>query len=359
MIFIVNCEKILDIFFAQSMTWGHAQMLTHDMALVIILGTHTNICRRHLMDMMPIDQITVNNSYLRTETDIETLKASIDMVGLIHPLTVNSKNELLAGGRRYSAMKELGWSEVPVSVVDKSALEQELISIDENLVRKPLNKIEFEQCLNRGREIYEELNPAANKVDMEVKSLSPAQKKAEKEADDDDNDSFAAITSEKTGLSKSVIKSAIRRDALSSEKVKELRNDGTLSATHANELIKLDKESQDLILPFIGDRPSKEVKKIVDIAKLDGVDYAIEKSHEMQPVPREIIHLKTMVKRLNKTFARIFLEDINYTGPEKDGILKDVSKLRDHLENYTSMMEANEMGYGASSSEEFTEDVTQ
>jgi len=71
------------------------------------------------------------------------LAKSIEQVGLIHPLSINKDNELLAGGRRYSAIKKLGWDKVEVTVVDNSELEQELISIDENLVRKPLSKLKY------------------------------------------------------------------------------------------------------------------------------------------------------------------------------------------------------------------------
>jgi len=119
---------------------------------------------------------------------------------------------LLAGSRRFQAITELGWKEVDAHVVDRDVLQQELISIDENLVREPLNKLELEKCLNRGREIYEQLNPDANKIDIS-----------------------------KTGLSKSVIKSAIKRDALAADSVKQARSQGELNASQTNEIIQLDK----------------------------------------------------------------------------------------------------------------------
>lgn len=84
------------------------------------------------MELMPIDSIKIKSSYLRTETNIEKLKKSIETVGIINPLIINNNNELIAGGRRYSALKELGFKEVPAIRVDKNEQEQELISIDEN-----------------------------------------------------------------------------------------------------------------------------------------------------------------------------------------------------------------------------------
>ena len=72
--------------------------------------------------------------------------------GLIHPVSINSEGELLAGARRLQAARELGWEEIAVHVVDRTGLEQELISIDENLVRKPLKGLELERPLESSGE---------------------------------------------------------------------------------------------------------------------------------------------------------------------------------------------------------------
>ena len=133
------------------------------------------------MPKMKLSDIKTSSPYLRLDSTVDMLAKSIEQVGLIHPLSVNEKNELLAGGRRYCAVKNLGWDEVEVTVVDKSELEQELISIDENLVRKSLSKLQFEKCLNRGRTIYEELNPTVPKVSMDTKKLTTAEKAEKKE----------------------------------------------------------------------------------------------------------------------------------------------------------------------------------
>ena len=184
-----------------------------------------------------LSDIKRNSDYLRHGTDVDTLKNSIESIGLINPLTINKENELLAGSRRFQAITELGWAEVDVHVVDRDLLQQELISIDENLVREPLNRMELEKCLNRGREIYEQLNPNAIKIDISSESLNPENKLKEKEQEKTDTDSFAAITAEKTGLSKSVIRKAIKRDALVADSVKQARSQGELNASQTNEII--------------------------------------------------------------------------------------------------------------------------
>jgi len=62
---------------------------------------------------------------------------------LINPLTINQDYSLLAGRRRYQAIKELRWLEVPVRVIKSdNKLFDFKVSIEENLKRKPLTDIE-------------------------------------------------------------------------------------------------------------------------------------------------------------------------------------------------------------------------
>ena len=290
-----------------------------------------------------MSEIKLSSKYLRLETDVESLKRSIEKVGLINPLTINKENELLAGARRFKACEALGWNEVPVHVVDRQSLEQELISIDENLVRKPLAGLEFEKCLNRGREIYEELNPLANKIDVNKNEdgLSSEEKKKLKEEEENDRDSFAAITSEKTGLSKSIIKSAIKRDALASDTVKNARSLGTLNATKTNEIIKLDKKEQDEILPLIADKTVKEAKKIIKAVKTGGLDAAYEEDRKIIPLPKEYAALKNLSKRMNKNLSRVLLEELSYEGEEKAQILKEAFKLKENLDHFFKLTQSD------------------
>lgn len=284
---------------------------------------------RPLMQTIKIDDIIVKSPYLRTKTDIESLVKSIETIGLIHPLTINKKNELLAGGRRYQALKELGKEEVPITIVTENELLQELISIDENLVRKPLNKLEFEQCLNRGREIYEKLNPTANKVEIEKEAITPSEKRQEREEEESDDSSFAAVTAEKLGVSKAVIKKAIKRDAKSSHTVKEARGSGEVSASQVNEIIKLTPEEQDKILPYIKDKSVREVRKFIEKAKVDGLDYAIEQTKVEKFLPKEFKNLETQIKKCNKMISKLVVENIDVDHPDMEKVMEQVKQLQD------------------------------
>lgn len=50
--------------------------------------------------------------------NMENLERSIATTGLIHPIVVNAKFELLIGARRLEACKALGWNEIQANVIN-------------------------------------------------------------------------------------------------------------------------------------------------------------------------------------------------------------------------------------------------
>ncbi|MCD2349900.1 ParB N-terminal domain-containing protein, partial [Borreliella americana] len=71
------------------------------------------------------------------------LKNSIIKHGLIYPIIIDKNKNLIAGLRRYQALKEIGCKEVEVKVISienkKTLLE---IELDENNVRKSFTRSE-------------------------------------------------------------------------------------------------------------------------------------------------------------------------------------------------------------------------
>jgi ParB family chromosome partitioning protein len=291
------------------------------------------------MQLIDISTIKTTNQYLRLDTNVEMLKKSIETVGLINPIVLNQNKELIAGGRRFTAMKELGFTEVPTITVDKSELEQELISIDENLVRKDLTNIELEASLARGRELYETLYPDATKFNEEDLTLPESNEIHTDLAND--KRSFIDLTAEKTGLSKKVIKSAIDRDEKASDKVKELRSYGELNATQTNEIIKLSKEEQEHVAELVKDKSAKEVKELVRNVTQNGLQSAVNELVNSPQLPKEYKSLKTLLQRTNKTLAKVLIEEMTSEHEEVNAILDQMSTLRLSLDQFLVLCTGN------------------
>ncbi|MGD1097560.1 MAG: MT-A70 family methyltransferase [Bryobacteraceae bacterium] len=85
---------------------------------------------------MHIDQIQGGYRYRKDLGDLRTLANSIADVGLLHPLVVTPDGRLIAGQRRLEACRLIGWTEVPVTIVDLYQAARG--EANENFVRKDL-----------------------------------------------------------------------------------------------------------------------------------------------------------------------------------------------------------------------------
>ena len=85
------------------------------------------------------------------------LAASIELIGLIHPITITEDGTLIAGEHRLEAHKHLGLEEIECVVLDCDKLQGELAEIDENLIRNDLDPIGIGEHALRRDEILEEL----------------------------------------------------------------------------------------------------------------------------------------------------------------------------------------------------------
>jgi ParB family chromosome partitioning protein len=222
---------------------------------------------------------------------VTELEKSIQTLGLIAPLVISSDNVILAGARRYQALLNLGHTEVAVLVVHGNALERELVSIDENLVRKDLSKIEIESHLRRAKDIYQELFPEPE-VEPETTTLEASAEKIVLPAE-----KFLTMVSEKTGLSPKQIHEAINRDEMAAPEVKEARLNGELSLSQTNEIVKLKKEDQHLAIDHIKELPVREIKKFVKLAKAQGVHEAIEATPHL-PHQKEFQEIELLLKKI-------------------------------------------------------------
>src|SRR5882762_739876 len=67
---------------------------------------------------MRIDAIKIEGRFRRNMGDISALAESIREIGLLHPVVVTPDGKLIAGQRRLEACQLLGWTDIPVTVVD-------------------------------------------------------------------------------------------------------------------------------------------------------------------------------------------------------------------------------------------------
>ncbi|WP_084243433.1 nucleoid occlusion protein [Planomicrobium okeanokoites] len=111
---------------------------------------------------LPIDKVIANKFQPRTifdEEKIEELARTIHMHGVIQPIVVrvdeDDNYEIIAGERRYRAMKSLGWEEVPAIVRQLNDKETASIALIENLQREELTAIEEANAYQNLLEIHD------------------------------------------------------------------------------------------------------------------------------------------------------------------------------------------------------------
>lgn len=103
------------------------------------------------MTVVPIDSIKVGARVRQNLGSITDLAVSIDEVGLLHPIVVTEDNSLIAGARRLAAVRSIGWTEVPVTVVESlDALSRALqAERDENTCRLDFSPVEAAEMRSR------------------------------------------------------------------------------------------------------------------------------------------------------------------------------------------------------------------
>ncbi|MCX7882332.1 MAG: ParB N-terminal domain-containing protein [Brevinematales bacterium] len=106
-----------------------------------------------------IADIVVKERIRKDLGDIESLKHSIQKHGLLSPIIVTPKNELLAGYRRLTVAKMLGWQEIEAIVYSPRDRVDELeIEIEENMTRKDFTPEEVMKAIEKKQMLLEK-NP--------------------------------------------------------------------------------------------------------------------------------------------------------------------------------------------------------
>lgn len=97
-----------------------------------------------------IDQIIIRNRVRKNLGDLSSLMESLRKHGMLNPVVINSRNELIAGHRRTEAARRLGWRSVEVRIVDsEDGADLVEMEIEENTQRKSLTTDELAEAYLR------------------------------------------------------------------------------------------------------------------------------------------------------------------------------------------------------------------
>lgn len=89
--------------------------------------------------LVTIDDIKVRKRVRKDLGNLEPLMDSLKRYGLLNPITLNSRYELVAGQRRLEAAKKLGWTSINAVIVDIS----DKISLLEIELEENTQRVEF------------------------------------------------------------------------------------------------------------------------------------------------------------------------------------------------------------------------
>jgi phage N-6-adenine-methyltransferase len=191
--------------------------------------------------------ITSRKRTLKTEY-VKQLAESINEIGLLHPITLSSDYKLLSGMHRLEAIKLLGMETIECHVmVSGGILYEELIEIDENLIRNDFTTLERGEQLKRRKEIYEEIHP---------ETKQGGDKKSEEYKNQTEINairSFAQDTAEKIGITDRTIRQEIQIARDIDDSVKDIIRD-TAIADSKTELLQIAREKNPEIQKDIVDK---------------------------------------------------------------------------------------------------------
>jgi ParB family transcriptional regulator, chromosome partitioning protein len=132
---------------------------------------------------IPLNKIELGRSQARIRKvteDIDELVSSINKWGLLQPVTVTvsskdkGKYELIAGQRRYLAVKQLGWNTIRAEIIDtpESSLQAKMLSLSENLVRKEMIDLDTIDAVTEAFRTYGTKKATSEATGLSVKTIT-------------------------------------------------------------------------------------------------------------------------------------------------------------------------------------------
>ena len=94
--------------------------------------------------LVNISEIKVKHRIRKDLGDLEPLKDSLRRYGLLNPITIDSKNRLIAGERRLEAAKQIGWTNINAIIINNLTPVTKLeLELEENNQRKEFTDAEL------------------------------------------------------------------------------------------------------------------------------------------------------------------------------------------------------------------------
>lgn len=208
---------------------------------------------------------------------VKELAESIKEIGLINPIVLSADNKLLAGMHRYEAYKMLGMDEIPCLHMTADTLHQELIEIDENLVRADLHYIERGEHLARRKYIYEQLHPETKAGNAQ----GIGEKARHNPAVATDTPRFTADTTAKTGIAERTIRRDINIATSLPDKAKDVvigRNVNQLDAEKLASMYKQDPVKAEKVVKIIEAQPKVNLEQAKAQVAMQAVQTALPKA---------------------------------------------------------------------------------
>lgn len=216
---------------------------------------------------------------------VKELKTSIKTIGLIHPITVNKDYEVISGIQRLEALKSLNYIEIPCIIKDIDELKEELMQIDENLVRRQLSPWEESKLLAKQKEIYEILNPTSTKA---FKSKNNSKSENERV---ETTESFSSVMAEKLDCTPKSITNKVSQY----ESIKDSSPSLEKSISTIDKDLKIKGVDLSTISKFTPQEMDELSKQIEE--NFDNKDFSISKI-----LSKEKIVEKTMNEKLHEVF---------------------------------------------------------
>jgi ParB family chromosome partitioning protein len=202
---------------------------------------------------LPLDKLRIGPRLRAIDADyVALLAASMAETGQHTPIHVGPADDeglhpLITGAHRCAAARQAGLTQILALVFEGSALEQRMLEIDENLMRRELSELDRAVFLAERKALYEALHPetahggdrrgrgAGDQVDKNGHLILPPR--------------FTAATAERIGLSERSIRRILGRAAITDAARQALA--GTRWADHGASLDAIAKLPPEQQLPVV------------------------------------------------------------------------------------------------------------